>query len=280
VDVDEVLAQCRARRSFEYLNPSKLDELQTKLQECLDWGEQKIKIAGQTYEVVDKHIRRLDQDLRKFEAELERERQQQAQQTQQVLKAQGKQKTPARVNSRKTRQDFQPVTHGDYGDDDDAIMVDDQLPMNHVSKQKRKPLIDAGELEQGDYMAQEHLSELVPVHTLTEKQVGNFEMNERTNTDEQAKGASVNITHSSPHTAGDGPSASSSFGHMLDIPEMPIDPNEPVYCTCKRVSFGQMIGCDNPDCPVEWFHFECVGLSESVKGKWFCPICQGKSIVS
>jgi hypothetical protein len=29
--------------------------------------------------------------------------------------------------------------------------------------------------------------------------------------------------------------------------EMPIDPNEPTYCTCGRVSFGEMIGCDNPD---------------------------------
>jgi hypothetical protein len=32
--------------------------------------------------------------------------------------------------------------------------------------------------------------------------------------------------------------------------DMPIDPNEPTYCTCGRVSFGQMIGCDNPD--VRW----------------------------
>jgi len=28
---------------------------------------------------------------------------------------------------------------------------------------------------------------------------------------------------------------------------MPVDPNEPTYCLCKEVSYGQMIGCDNPD---------------------------------
>lgn len=28
---------------------------------------------------------------------------------------------------------------------------------------------------------------------------------------------------------------------------MPIDPNEPLYCFCKRVSFGEMVGCDNPE---------------------------------
>ena len=27
--------------------------------------------------------------------------------------------------------------------------------------------------------------------------------------------------------------------------DLPVDPNEPVYCTCKRVAFGDMIGCDN-----------------------------------
>ncbi len=29
--------------------------------------------------------------------------------------------------------------------------------------------------------------------------------------------------------------------------DMPIDPNEPTYCVCNRVSFGEMVGCDNPD---------------------------------
>lgn len=25
-----------------------------------------------------------------------------------------------------------------------------------------------------------------------------------------------------------------------------------------------MIGCENEDCPIEWFHFECVGLHPSL----------------
>ena len=32
--------------------------------------------------------------------------------------------------------------------------------------------------------------------------------------------------------------------------DMPVDPNEPVYCTCRKVSFGLMVGCDNEACPV------------------------------
>ena len=53
-----------------------------------------------------------------------------------------------------------------------------------------------------------------------------------------------------------------------------------------QVSFGEMIGCDKEDvsiqytilldvtyttctqCPIEWFHFQCVGLTSKPKGKW------------
>ncbi|XP_040570001.1 inhibitor of growth protein 1 isoform X2 [Lepeophtheirus salmonis] len=53
------------------------------------------------------------------------------------------------------------------------------------------------------------------------------------------------------------------------------DPNEPTYCLCEQVSYGEMIGCDNDLCPIEWFHFNCVQLSNKPKGKWYCPKCRG-----
>ncbi|KAI0412281.1 hypothetical protein F5X98DRAFT_355238 [Xylaria grammica] len=56
-----------------------------------------------------------------------------------------------------------------------------------------------------------------------------------------------------------------------------IDPDEPRYCQCNRVSFGTMIQCDNIDnCEKEWFHLECVGLSEipARTTKWYCPQCR------
>jgi len=54
------------------------------------------------------------------------------------------------------------------------------------------------------------------------------------------------------------------------------DPNEPTYCYCKRVSFGEMVGCENDKCKIEWFHFSCVGLDPTVKlkGKWYCKDCK------
>ena len=52
-----------------------------------------------------------------------------------------------------------------------------------------------------------------------------------------------------------------------------VDPNEPRYCLCNQVSYGEMICCDNPSCSIEWFHYGCVGITEAPKGKWYCPQC-------
>lgn len=55
--------------------------------------------------------------------------------------------------------------------------------------------------------------------------------------------------------------------------EWACDPNEPRYCLCNQVSYGEMVGCDNEKCTIEWFHYGCVGLTEAPKGKWYCPQC-------
>ncbi|XP_010513292.1 PREDICTED: PHD finger protein ING1 [Camelina sativa] len=55
--------------------------------------------------------------------------------------------------------------------------------------------------------------------------------------------------------------------------DLPVDPNEPTYCVCNQVSYGEMVACDNNECKIEWFHFGCVGLKEQPKGKWYCPDC-------
>ncbi|XP_048531783.1 PHD finger protein ING2 isoform X2 [Triticum urartu] len=62
----------------------------------------------------------------------------------------------------------------------------------------------------------------------------------------------------------------------MDVDQM-IDPNEPTYCICHQVSYGDMIACDNENCEGgEWFHYSCVGLTPETrfKGKWFCPTCR------
>lgn len=58
--------------------------------------------------------------------------------------------------------------------------------------------------------------------------------------------------------------------------EEEVDPNEPVYCTCRRVAYGQMLGCDNKDCTYGWFHVSCVGLLAPPTGSWLCPDCRAE----
>ena len=80
-----------------------------------------------------------------------------------------------------------------------------------------------------------------------------------------------------------------------------ISADEARYCLCNRVSFGTMIECDNADvsgpaqlcasgapiagddmanvsqnCKAEWFHLECVGLTDIPPRttKWYCPECR------
>lgn len=49
--------------------------------------------------------------------------------------------------------------------------------------------------------------------------------------------------------------------------------NEPTYCYCDQVSFGEMVGCDGDDCKREWFHLPCIGYKNPPKGTWYCDDC-------
>lgn len=48
------------------------------------------------------------------------------------------------------------------------------------------------------------------------------------------------------------------------------------YCLCYNVSYGDMVACDNDNCPYEWFHWSCVGLKSEPNGTWYCPECTEK----
>ncbi|KAK4188798.1 putative transcriptional regulatory protein [Podospora australis] len=51
---------------------------------------------------------------------------------------------------------------------------------------------------------------------------------------------------------------------------------EPRYCKCNGISYGEMVACDGANCQKEWFHLECVGLKVAPKGnaKWYCDECK------
>ncbi|KAI9263386.1 hypothetical protein BDA99DRAFT_438287, partial [Phascolomyces articulosus] len=50
--------------------------------------------------------------------------------------------------------------------------------------------------------------------------------------------------------------------------------DEEVWCMCREPAHGRMILCDNDDCPIQWYHFSCVGLTKASKGDWYCKECQ------
>jgi hypothetical protein len=55
--------------------------------------------------------------------------------------------------------------------------------------------------------------------------------------------------------------------------KIPKEPeSEPLFCVCRTPNSGKMVQCDNEDCPIEWFHYECVGLTKT-PDVWHCPTC-------
>ncbi|OMH85295.1 Chromatin modification-related protein png1 [Zancudomyces culisetae] len=54
--------------------------------------------------------------------------------------------------------------------------------------------------------------------------------------------------------------------------------DDQLYCFCRQVSFGDMVACDSDNCPYEWFHYECVGLTAPPVGSWYCSYCRAQKL--
>ncbi|KAH8118399.1 hypothetical protein DFH11DRAFT_1686570 [Phellopilus nigrolimitatus] len=60
----------------------------------------------------------------------------------------------------------------------------------------------------------------------------------------------------------------------VDDPEESGDPEDKeLYCYCQKMSYGEMIGCDNDNCAHQWFHLGCVGLKAPLPEHWYCDEC-------
>jgi inhibitor of growth protein 3 len=73
--------------------------------------------------------------------------------------------------------------------------------------------------------------------------------------------------------AAHGPAADSD-DEMMEEEEEEGAEDTKVYCTCRSVSHGDMVACDNESCPYEWFHWKCVGLTREPLGTWYCDECR------
>ena len=70
------------------------------------------------------------------------------------------------------------------------------------------------------------------------------------------------------------PTSAASGGALIGQTQM-IQTDNKLYCVCQSPhdDVSEMIGCDAPDCRLEWFHFECVGIMVPPEGQWYCPEC-------
>ncbi|KAF8215773.1 hypothetical protein K438DRAFT_1704652 [Mycena galopus ATCC 62051] len=92
-----------------------------------------------------------------------------------------------------------------------------------------------------------------------------------------ANSSSSNSNHAANASAlGAGPPGAGGLDGPPDGGDGEADGDDRPYCVCQRVSFGQMIACDDANCKWEWFHIACIGLTTAPDGRWFCEECRTK----
>ncbi|KAM7383301.1 hypothetical protein PAMP_002967 [Pampus punctatissimus] len=195
----EYTANARTLSSEQKL--SILRQIQQSYSKCKEFGDDKVQLAMQTYEMVDKHIRRLDTDLARFEADL---KEKQIESTDYDSTSSKGKKADSRQKEKKSAKTRSKVKSSD----------EDGSPK---SAQKKVKLLQPGEFN----------------------------------------------------------SPSTNFGnvHPSDVLDMPVDPNEPTYCLCHQVSYGEMIGCDNTD--VSFVSWPLLVSNQGMSWDFFVPVCVG-----
>ncbi|TRY69549.1 hypothetical protein TCAL_07622 [Tigriopus californicus] len=221
---DEYLSKVRDLTSSD--RKVEMEKIQSRFGKAKIHGDDKVAIAIQTYELVDKHIRRLDADLAKFEAEMKEKGR--LSQTETETEAEAETGPKSKAKKKYTKTAGSKANAGSAG--------------GGTSKKGGKK-----DEEKGGKRGKKKAAGGSGGH------------------------ADKSATPKEPLLGG--ASLAASVGIPQEVLDMPVDPNEPTYCLCQQVSYGEMIGCDNSDCPIEWFHFGCMGLTTKPKGKWYCPKC-------
>lgn len=89
--------------------------------------------------------------------------------------------------------------------------------------------------------------------------------------------AVVENNRSKANPAGDAKAGEGGDAAMADVDDEDEEAgDDKKYCLCHNVSYGDMVACDNDNCPYEWFHWSCVGLKSEPTGTWYCPVCTEK----
>ncbi|KAK4483908.1 hypothetical protein RD792_011117, partial [Penstemon davidsonii] len=188
-------------------------EIEGNQDNALNLCTEKVLLARQARDLIDSHLKRLDEDLNNFAEDL-------------------KQGALTRVFSVRFMFDFpfSKFAEGKIPPDEPTVLP----PLPLVPKiEKRRPIYGTPQSKRIDYKdrdwdrERDRDYELMPPPSSLKK----------------------------------------DFASPVEL-DQPIDPNEPTYCVCHQVSFGDMIACDNENCQGgEWFHYTCVGLTPETRFK-------------
>ncbi|XP_028044456.1 uncharacterized protein LOC113559059 [Rhopalosiphum maidis] len=226
-NIDKLTADymSNVKRYTEDKKREMLTNIQRQFDKAKGYSDDKVQLSIQTYELVDKHVRKFDSDLARFGAEIQ----------------------------------------------DKAISAIRNMEENSQKRGCNK--IKDKEINKKSASSEE---ETAPNKTSKKKQL--IKGVTKTTSAAPCKTPLINVVTNPKNptnrvtsvTAEANSTTGAGIAHSTEVFDMPVDPNEPTYCLCNQVSYGEMIGCDNPDCPIEWFHFACVKLTTKPKGKWFC----------
>ena len=89
----------------------------------------------------------------------------------------------------------------------------------------------------------------------------------------------------STHGGGDNPRSSRKYVRDADealyseesndgADQVEEEAEEEYKCICGGKDLDLWIGCDNPDCHIQWYHAECLGITKVPPGEWLCPLCK------
>lgn len=99
----------------------------------------------------------------------------------------------------------------------------------------------------------------------------------RKDDDDSGNGSTGNNNSNNINVSGNNTGLNYTYGPpKIEVVKEGANSNEPTYCYCNQVSFGEMVGCDGEDCKREWFHLPCIGFKNPPKGKWYCDDCLAK----
>ncbi|XP_027194119.2 inhibitor of growth protein 4-like [Dermatophagoides pteronyssinus] len=229
--------QLSSNERNEYFN--QIMEYMDKAQHLTD---EKKELAHQIYNMVDKHIRRLDTELAKFDIELD--------------------------------------SQGDDPKDNLPSSNSTNQTNTTLNKKKRTKSLSASAATTAtatsslsSSSSSTTTSNTKESKSSTQKHSNNDHHNHHHSDTENIPKKRQAIDNQLLTTTMNGLTTKGKMITSTELMDMEVDPNEPLYCICHQVSFGEMVGCDDPDCQIEWFHFACVGLTSKPKGKWYCPQC-------